>query len=100
MIDENGKLTNIDIDEAREKVLEAARLANIEVADGSVEQMISEWLSKVFLDIDNSVYLSIQKFLYPTENDIDIQNPGIVRLAASKSNGYLEVDKCSTPNGI
>ena len=92
MIDENGKLTNIDIDEAREKVLEAARLANIEVADGSVEQMISEWLSKVFLDIDNSVYLSIQKFLYPTENDIDIQNPGIVRLAASKSNGYLEVD--------
>ena len=92
MIDENGKLTNIDLDIAREKVLEAARLAGIEVIDGSVEQMISEWLSKVFLDIDNSVYLSIQKFLYPTESDIDIQNPGIVRLPASKANGYLELD--------
>ncbi len=92
MIDENGKLVNIDIDEAREKVLESARLANIEVLDGSVEYMLSEWLAKVFLDIDNSVYLSIQKFLYPTGQDIDIQNPGIARLVATKSNGYIELD--------
>ena len=92
MIDENGKLTNIDIDQSREIVLEQARLAGVPVFDGSVEQMISEWLAKVFLDIDNSVFLSIQKFIYPTEQDIDIQNPGIARLQASKSNGYIELD--------
>lgn len=92
MIDANGKLINIDIDQARTIVLEAARLAGVTVPTGSVEFMISEWLSKVFLDIDNSVFLSIQKFLYPTEQDIDIQNPGITRLPAMKSNGYIKVD--------
>ena len=92
MIDENGKLTNISIDDARTIVLEDARLANISAPTGSVEYMISEWLSKVFLDIDNSVFLSIQKFLYPTGQDIDIQNPGISRLAPSKANGYIKID--------
>ncbi len=92
MIDENGKLTNIDIDQSRTIVLENARLAGVEVPTGSVEYMISEWLAKVFLDIDNSVFLSIQKFLYPTGQDIDIQNPGISRLAASKANGYIKID--------
>lgn len=92
MIDENGKLTNIDLDQAKTIVLEAARLAGVEVPVGSVESMFSEWLAKVFYDIDTSVFLSIQKFLYPTGQDIDIQNPGIARLAASKSNGYVKVD--------
>lgn len=92
MIDANGKLVNIDIDQSRTLVLEAARLAGVTVPTGSVEFMLSEWLSKVFLDIDNSVFLSIQKFLYPTKEDIDIQNPGIVRLPARESNGYVKID--------
>lgn len=92
MIDENGKLTNIDIDQARTIVLEAARLAGVTVPVGSVEYMQSEWLAKVFLDIDNAVFLSIQKFLYPTGSDLDIQNPGIPRLTAKSANGYIKID--------
>lgn len=92
MIDANGKLTNISLDDARTIVLEDARLASVNVPTGSVEFMISEWLSKVFYDIDTSVFLSIQKFLYPTGQDIDIQNPGISRLAPAKANGYIKID--------
>lgn len=92
MIDVNGKLNSISLDEARTIVLENARLAGVEVPVGSVEYILSEWLAKVFLDVDTAVFLSIQKFLYPTGQDIDIQNPGIPRKQPSKANGYLELD--------
>lgn len=92
MIDENGKLQSIDIDTAREKVLELGRLAGLEIPVGSVEYVLSEYLAKVYLEIDTSVFLSIMKFLYPTKEDIDIQNPGIARLQAKKANGYLKLD--------
>lgn len=92
MLDENGKLTKMTLDDARTIVLAEAAAAGIEVPAGSVEDQLKEFFARMYLDIDTAIYESCVKQFNPTGSDIDIQNPGFPRLAAAKSRGFLKID--------
>jgi hypothetical protein len=92
MIDSNGKFVLLTLDDARTLVLEAATAAGITVPAGSVEDQIKEWLAQALVDADTNEYASYVKQFNPVGSDIDLQNPGFPRLAASKANGFIRIN--------
>ncbi len=91
MLDENGKYTVLDLNDALTLTLEDAETAGVEVPSGSVEDQINTWLAQVFMRLDQAAYASYVKQFNPTGSDIDLQNPGTPRLDAGTASGYLSL---------
>ncbi len=92
MLDANGKLTQLTLDQARTMVLADAAAAGVEVLAGSVEDQLKEWLARALVDSDAAMYAATVKQFNPTGSDLDIQNPGFPRKPASGASGFLKVD--------
>lgn len=92
MLDANGKLTQLSLDDARTLVLADAQAAGVEVLAGSPEDQLKEWMARFMVDSDAAIYASSVKQFNPTGSDIDIQNPGFPRKPASVAFGFLKVD--------
>lgn len=100
MLDANGKYTQLTLNDALVLTLADAATAGIDVPSGSVEDQINNWLAESLVDSDAAMYALYVKMFNPTGSDIDLQNPGTPRLAATVSSGFLKIDNTLNPSPL
>ena len=90
-LNDNGIFTPLDDNQALAATLDIAAAVGLDVAAGSVEDIIVNALARQSRIEDNRLGDIIARFYQPAGSDIDLQNKGIPRLDAAPATGFLRL---------